>query len=67
MTRVTAVTEMGDPDTSRMRTPRCKHTLLTKPECHCPACLFEQIDTHRGGARPGQAAGPTTQRLRRSA
>jgi hypothetical protein len=25
---------------------RCSHTLLTKPECHCRACLFEQIATY---------------------
>lgn len=25
------------------KTPRCEHTLLTKPECHCPACLAAQI------------------------
>jgi hypothetical protein len=28
------------------RTPRCEHTLLTKPECHCPACLAAQIAAH---------------------
>ena len=28
------------------RTPRCEHTLLTKPECHCQACLMAQIATH---------------------
>lgn len=27
-------------------TPRCPRTLLTKPECHCPACLSEQIATY---------------------
>ena len=26
--------------------PRCPHTALTKPECHCPACLLEQIARH---------------------
>jgi hypothetical protein len=31
-------------DTSR--TPRCEHTRLTKPECHCPACLAAQIAAH---------------------
>lgn len=25
--------------------PRCPHTLITKPECHCPVCLFELIAT----------------------
>ena len=43
------------------RTPRCSHTLLTKPECHCTACLYEQIATYGriagGAARPvGRAA-----------
>lgn len=28
------------------RAPRCEHTLLTKPECHCAACLSEQIATY---------------------
>jgi uncharacterized protein (DUF983 family) len=28
------------------RTPRCGHTSLTKPECHCQACLAEQIAAH---------------------
>ena len=28
------------------RTPRCEHTLLTKPECHCQACLAAQIAAH---------------------
>lgn len=25
---------------------RCEHTRLTKPECHCSACLREQIARH---------------------
>jgi len=25
---------------------RCAYTLLTKPECHCPSCLSEQIAVH---------------------
>jgi hypothetical protein len=29
---------------------RCRHTMLTKPECHCRACLIEQMATH--GRRP---------------
>ena len=37
------------------RIPRCGHTLLTKPECHCPACLSEQIAEH---GRPGKVAQP---------
>jgi hypothetical protein len=28
------------------RTPRCEHTLLTKPECHCRACLAAQVAVH---------------------
>jgi hypothetical protein len=28
------------------RAPRCGRTMLTKPECHCPACLAEQISAH---------------------
>jgi hypothetical protein len=40
------------------RAPRCEHTLLTKPECHCPACLAEQIAAH--GPRPEPVAPATT-------
>jgi hypothetical protein len=29
---------------------RCHHTMLTKPECHCRACLLEQMAVH--GRRP---------------
>lgn len=25
---------------------RCEHTRLTKPECHCSACLRAQIARH---------------------
>jgi hypothetical protein len=32
------------PNVSRI--PRCGNTLLTKPECHCLACLSEQIAEH---------------------
>jgi hypothetical protein len=28
------------------RTPRCEHTSLTKPECHCQACRAAQIAAH---------------------
>lgn len=28
------------------RTPRCEHTMLTKPECHCQACLAALIAAH---------------------
>jgi hypothetical protein len=34
------------------KTPRCEHTLLTKPECHCRACLAAQIATHRSLSSP---------------
>ena len=33
-------------EASSSRTPRCEHTLLTKPECHCQACLAAQIAAH---------------------
>jgi len=36
------------------RVPRCPATRLTKPECHCPACLLEQMAAH-GKAAPGAA------------
>jgi hypothetical protein len=40
------------------RVPRCPATRLTKPECHCPACLFEQITTHgTAAARATASAG----------
>jgi hypothetical protein len=38
------------------RTPRCAHTSLTKPECHCPACLFEQIAAHCPQPEPARGA-----------
>jgi len=38
------------------RAPICRHTLLTKPECHCAACLFEQIATHGRRDRRATAA-----------
>jgi hypothetical protein len=34
---------------------RCRHTLLTKPECHCRACLLEQIAAHAGPQQAGRA------------
>ena len=42
--------------TQASRTPRCRHTSLTKPECHCPACLSEQMAAHRPGAELGAGA-----------
>jgi hypothetical protein len=30
---------------------RCAYTLLTKPECHCPSCLSEQIAVHAPRSR----------------
>jgi hypothetical protein len=36
---------------SSTRVPRCPRTRLTKPECHCPACLLDQIAAHAGAER----------------
>ena len=36
--------------------PRCPRTRLTKPECHCPACLLEQIAMHGRPAARAPAA-----------
>jgi len=44
-------------DDRRLRVPRCAHTRLTKPECHCWACLLEQIAAHATVAAPGLATG----------
>jgi hypothetical protein len=41
------------PDGKVERTPRCEHTMLTKPECHCHACLMAQIAAH--GSLSGSA------------
>jgi hypothetical protein len=38
------------------RAPRCGHTMLTKPECHCPACLAEQISAHGQVAQRADAS-----------
>ena len=48
-------TAMGGTQSSR--TPRCRHTSLTKPECHCPACLAEQISAHAPVAQRAEAPG----------
>jgi hypothetical protein len=37
------------------RIPRCPSTLLTKPECHCRACLLELISTHGTAAAAAPA------------
>jgi hypothetical protein len=37
---------------------RCRHTLLTKPECHCRACLLEQIATYGTREEHGTLALP---------
>jgi hypothetical protein len=29
----------------------CEHTGLTKPECHCPACVRLLIERHRPAAK----------------
>jgi hypothetical protein len=39
------------------RAPRCGSTMLTKPECHCPACLAEQISAHAPVAQRAEAPG----------
>jgi hypothetical protein len=39
------------------RAPRCARTMLTKPECHCPACLAEQISAHSQVAQRAEAQG----------
>jgi hypothetical protein len=58
MEQAMGLTAAADRGASWMsRTPRCKHTLLTKPECHCRACLSEQIAAHGHGAK--QSAGPS--------
>jgi len=41
----------------RPRVPRCARTRLTKPECHCPACLLEQIAAHGPVASARREAG----------
>jgi hypothetical protein len=46
------------PSAREPRVPRCPSTLLTKPECHCRACLLELVSTHGGAA----AAGPAPRR-----
>jgi hypothetical protein len=35
------------------RVPRCAHTRLTKPECHCLACLAAQVAAHGPVAAQG--------------
>ena len=37
-------------DRTAPRAAVCTYTRLTKPECHCRACLFEQIATHAPAA-----------------
>lgn len=37
----------------------CDRTGLTKPECHCPACMAAMIAAHApAGRAPAQAAPP---------
>ena len=54
----TAVISSSDAVRARAapRVPRCPRTRLTKPECHCPACLLEQIAAHGRPAAPAAAA-----------
>ena len=44
-------TQIGMREIELLRAPICRHTRLTKPECHCKACLFEQVAAHGGGER----------------
>jgi hypothetical protein len=37
-------------DRTGPRAAVCTYTRLTKPECHCRACLFDQIATHAPAA-----------------
>jgi hypothetical protein len=30
---------------------RCATTGITKPECHCPACLAALVATHHGSSK----------------
>jgi hypothetical protein len=57
MTRSTVLT--ATTHVSASDAPRCKRTMLTKPECHCPTCLAEQISAYGRGAEfaPEPAAG----------
>lgn len=42
-----AIAPSGSMRAPRVRpAPRCPRTRLTKPECHCPGCLLEQIAAH---------------------
>jgi hypothetical protein len=52
MSASTAVTPA--PSTRAPHVPRCPATLLTKPECHCRACLLELMSAH--GASAARAA-----------
>ena len=49
--------EIGRPEavalqmnTAAMTPPRCEHTGLHKPECHCPSCIAALVAT-RGAMR----------------
>ena len=55
----------AQPDAGATRAWRCAQTLLTKPECHCPTCLSEQIAVHGPRSRQSLATTPATSRARR--
>lgn len=55
----------AQPDAGATRAWRCAHTLLTKPECHCPTCLSEQIAVHAPRSRRSLEATPGASRPRR--
>jgi hypothetical protein len=50
MYATTAAATASTPRALPPRVQRCPRTRLTKPECHCPACLLEQIAVHGRGA-----------------
>jgi hypothetical protein len=57
MYATTAAATTSTPLALPPRVARCPRTRLTKPECHCPACLLEQIAVHgRGAAGPAPDA-----------
>ena len=58
MTDLAAVPDPVAPPVSAVPRPavvidRCARTGITKPECHCPACLAAMMATHH---RPSAAA-----------
>jgi hypothetical protein len=45
----TTRTQMAMPGSETSKAPRCEHTMLTKPECHCPACLAALVASRGAG------------------